>query len=103
MGLTSRREFVKGAAASCIALANIEARGFDNGDAAGLPNPIFAYEFGDISPEQQATFAREYGFEGTVFDHARQIPERLASSGRCASPVVLPLVDRRYQQWRDQV
>jgi sugar phosphate isomerase/epimerase len=77
MVLTSRREFVKGAAASCIALANIEARGFDNGDAAGLPNPIFAYEFGDISPEQQATFAREYGFEGTVFDHAKLIPERL--------------------------
>jgi sugar phosphate isomerase/epimerase len=76
---TSRREFVKGAAASCIALANIEARGFDSGDAAGLPNPIFAYEFGDISPQQQATFAREYGFEGTVFDHARQIPERLAA------------------------
>ena len=33
MGLTSRREFVKGAAASCIALANIEARSFDSGDA----------------------------------------------------------------------
>ncbi len=42
-----------------------------------LPNSVFAYEFGDISPEQQAGFAREYGFEGTVFDHARQIPERL--------------------------
>ena len=77
MVLASRREFVKGAAASCIAFANIGARGFDGGVAAGLPNPIFAYEFGDISPEQQAGFAREYGFEGTVFDHARQIPERL--------------------------
>jgi sugar phosphate isomerase/epimerase len=74
---TSRRGFVKGAAASCIALANIGARGFDSGVAAGLPNSVFAYEFGDISPEQQAGFAREYGFEGTVFDHARQIPERL--------------------------
>jgi hypothetical protein len=74
---TSRRGFVKGAAASCIALANIELRGFDSGAAVGLPNPIFAYEFGDITPVQQAGFAREYGFEGTVFDHARQIPERL--------------------------
>ena len=77
MVLASRREFVKGAAASCIAFANIGARGFDGGVAAGLPNPIFAYEFGDISPEQQAGFAREYGFEGTVFDHAQSIPERL--------------------------
>ena len=42
-----------------------------------LPNSVFAYEFGDISPEQQAGFARQYGFEGTVFDHALQIPERL--------------------------
>src|SRR5271168_1233492 len=73
MVLTSRRGFVKGAAASCIALANVGARGFDS----GLPNSVFAYEFGDISPEQQAGFARQYGFEGTVFDHARQIPERL--------------------------
>ena len=77
MVLTSRRGFVKGAAASCLALANIRARGFDSGAAAGLPNSIFAYEFGDISPEQQAGFAREYGFEGTVFDHALQMPERL--------------------------
>ncbi len=77
MVLTSRRGFVKGAAAACIALANIEARGFDSGDSAGLPNSVFAYEFGDISPQQQAGLAREYGFEGTVFDHARQIPERL--------------------------
>lgn len=77
MVLTSRRGFIKGAAASCIALANIDARAFENEDAAGLPNPIFAYEFGDISPEQQAGFAREYGFEGTVFDHAQLIPERL--------------------------
>ena len=75
--LTSRRSFVKGAAASCIALANINARGFDSGAAATLPNPIFAYEFGEISPAQQAGFAREYGFEGTVFDHALQIPERM--------------------------
>ncbi len=77
MVLTSRRGFVKGAAASCIALANIQARGFDGGAATGLPNQVFAYEFGDISPEQQAGFAREYGFDGTVFDHAQQIPERL--------------------------
>jgi sugar phosphate isomerase/epimerase len=74
---TTRRGFVKGAAASCIALATIDARGFNSGAAAGLPNPVFAYEFGDITPAQQAEFTREYGFEGTVFDHARQIPERL--------------------------
>jgi sugar phosphate isomerase/epimerase len=73
----SRRGFIKGAAASCIALGTIELRGFDSGAAATLPNPIFAYEFGDITPEQQAGFAREYGFEGTVFDHAREIPQRL--------------------------
>jgi sugar phosphate isomerase/epimerase len=71
--LTSRRGFVKGAAASLLAVANLDARGFDG----GLPNSVFAYEFGDISPEQQAGFARDYGFAGTVFDHARQIPERL--------------------------
>jgi sugar phosphate isomerase/epimerase len=76
MVLMNRRGFVKGAAACCIGLAGIEARGFDS-LGAGLPNSVFAYEFGDISPEQQAGFAREYGFEGTVFDHARQIPERL--------------------------
>lgn len=72
----NRRGFVKGAAACCIGFASFEARGFDGG-GAGLPNSVFAYEFGDISPEQQAGFAREYGFAGTVFDHARQIPERL--------------------------
>jgi sugar phosphate isomerase/epimerase len=72
----NRRGFVKGTAACCIGLASIEAGGFD-GVGAGLPNSVFAYEFGDISPGQQAGFAREYGFEGTVFDHARQIPERL--------------------------
>ncbi len=77
MVLMSRRGFVKTAAASCIALANIKARGLDSGAAAGLPNPIYAYEFGDITPEQQAGFAREYGFAGTVFDHALEIPERL--------------------------
>jgi sugar phosphate isomerase/epimerase len=73
MMLMSRRGFVTGAAASLLAVANLDARGFDG----GLPNSVFAYEFGDISPEQQAGFAREYGFAGTVFDHARQIPERL--------------------------
>jgi sugar phosphate isomerase/epimerase len=77
MVLMSRRGFIQGAAASCIALTKIEARGFDREAAAGLPNSVFAYEFGDITPEQQAGFAREYGFEGTVFDHAVQIPERL--------------------------
>jgi len=77
MALTSRRGFVKGAVASCVALANIDARGFESEAAAGLPNSVFAYEFGDISPQQQAGFARDYGFEGTVFDHALQIPERL--------------------------
>jgi sugar phosphate isomerase/epimerase len=77
MVLTTRRGFIKGAAVSCIALANIGASGMDSGEAAGLPNSIFAYEFGNISPEQQAGFAGEYGFEGTVFDHALQVPERL--------------------------
>jgi sugar phosphate isomerase/epimerase len=76
MVLLNRRGFVKGAAACFIGLANLEARGFDRA-GAGLPNSVFAYEFGDISPEQQAGFARQYGFEGTVFDHARQMPERL--------------------------
>ncbi len=75
--LTSRREFLKGAAASCIALANTEASGLDIANAGALPNPIFAYEFGDISPEQQANLARDNGFAGTVFDHAIKIPERL--------------------------
>jgi sugar phosphate isomerase/epimerase len=74
MVLTSRRGFVKGAA-SCLALA--KARGFESGTAAPLPNPIFAYEFGDITPEQQAGFARQYGFSGTVFDHPLDIPNRL--------------------------
>jgi sugar phosphate isomerase/epimerase len=77
MVFTSRRGFVTGAAASLLAVANLDARGFDGGAGAGLPNSVFAYEFGEISPEQQAGFAREYGFEGTVFDHARLIPERL--------------------------
>jgi sugar phosphate isomerase/epimerase len=75
MVMISRRAFAKGTA-SCIAVASIDARGFDGGNA-GLPNSIFAYEFGEISPAQQAGFAGEYGFEGTVFDHALQMPERL--------------------------
>ena len=73
MVVTSRRGFVKGAAGCWFALA-LEAIGLE---AEGLPNPVFAYEFGDISPAQQAGFAREYGFAGTVFDHAVQVPERL--------------------------
>ena len=76
MVLMNRRGFVKGAAACCIGLVSLDATGFD-GATASLPNAIFAYEFGDITPEQQAGFARDYGFEGTVFDHAHQIPERL--------------------------
>jgi sugar phosphate isomerase/epimerase len=71
---TSRRVFVKGIVASCVALANVEV-GFASG--IGLTNPIFAYEFGEISPEQQAQFARAYGFAGTVFDHAKDMPTRL--------------------------
>jgi hypothetical protein len=47
MLLTSRRGFVKGAAASCIVGADIKARGFESRSASGLPNPIFAYEFGE--------------------------------------------------------
>ena len=73
MVVTSRRGFVKGAAGCWFALA-LEARGLE---AEGLPNAVFSYEFGDISAAQQAGFAREYGFAGTVFDHAVQIPERL--------------------------
>jgi sugar phosphate isomerase/epimerase len=73
----SRRAFVKAAATSCAALAAVEAKGFNGGSGSGLANPIFAYEFGDITPEQQASLARQYGFEGTVFDHAQQISERL--------------------------
>lgn len=69
----SRRGFFTSAAACCIALANLDASGFDS----GLPNSVFAYEFGDISPTAQAGFARDYGFAGTVFDHTVQIPERL--------------------------
>jgi sugar phosphate isomerase/epimerase len=76
MVTTNRRTFVKGAVACCAALANFNARGFEGGNAA-LPNSVFGYEFGEISPAQQAGFAREYGFEGTVFDHALQMPERL--------------------------
>src|ERR1700744_1407538 len=76
MVLMNRRGFVKGAAACCIGLVSLDATGFD-GATASLPNGIFAYEFGDITPQQQAGFARDYGFEGTVFDHALEIPERL--------------------------
>jgi sugar phosphate isomerase/epimerase len=75
MWLTSRRGFLTGAAACWAGLAKLGALELDGG--AGLPNSVFAYEFGDISPAQQAGFAREYGFAGTVFDHARDIPERL--------------------------
>jgi sugar phosphate isomerase/epimerase len=81
MVIASRRAFVKGAAAACLGLANIETRGFDGGATTGLPNPVFAYEFGEITPAQQAGFALEYGFEGTVFDHALQMPERLRALG----------------------
>jgi hypothetical protein len=56
MLLISRRAFVKGAAVSCIVRADIEARGFDSGSTSGLPNPVFAYEFGDISPEAASRF-----------------------------------------------
>ena len=65
---------MRGAAACWVGLARLEALGLEG---AGLPNQVFAYEFGDISPAQQAGFAREYGFAGTVFDHVRDIPERL--------------------------
>jgi sugar phosphate isomerase/epimerase len=76
MILLTRRKFVQGAASCCLCLTAAQSKALDSA-AAGLANPIFAYEFGDISPAQQARFARDYGFEGTVFDHARQIPERL--------------------------
>src|ERR1700761_4636529 len=73
MMVMNRRGFVGGALAIC---AGVGAKGFV-GAGAGLANPVFAYEFGDISPAQQAAFARDFGFAGTVFDHAKQIPERL--------------------------
>src|SRR5580704_15968251 len=95
MLLTSRRGFVKGAAASCIVGADIKARGFESRSASGLPNPIFAYEFGDISAMQQASFAREYGFEGTVFDHAQSIPERLRAVDGSRDPGVERTWNRR--------
>ena len=74
MLLTSRRGFVKGAAASCIVGADIKARGFESRSASGLPNPIFAYEFGDISAMQQASFAREYGLREPSLTTRRAFP-----------------------------
>lgn len=71
----SRREFVKGAAAWGAMLSQAAAHGFTA--ATGLPNAIFAYEFGNITPGQQAKFTRDYGFAGTVFDHAVDVAERL--------------------------
>ncbi len=73
--MTSRREFLKAAAACAVTLVPTCAHGFASG--AGLPNPVFAYEFGDITPAQQANFARDFGFAGTVFDHPVDIAERL--------------------------
>jgi sugar phosphate isomerase/epimerase len=72
--LTSRREFVKGAAC-CFTLAasGVSALAIE----PGIPNPIFAYEFGDITPAAQANFVRDFGFAGTVFDHPVNIAERL--------------------------
>jgi len=76
MIILTRRTFLKSAASSCIAFGKLYARALD-ADGAGLSNPVFAYEFGDISPDEQSKFAAKYGFAGTVFDHARQMPERL--------------------------
>jgi sugar phosphate isomerase/epimerase len=71
----NRREFVRGTAACGLMLAQAGASGF--AATTGLPNEVFAYEFGDITPAQQAKFAGDYGFAGTVFDHAVDIAERL--------------------------
>lgn len=45
--------------------------------ASRLPNPFFAYEIGDGSPEQQAQLASEIGFDGMAFDDPKLVPERL--------------------------
>lgn len=42
-----------------------------------LPNPVFAYELGDITPQRQAELIAEAGFQGTVFDGAKRVEERL--------------------------
>ena len=73
--MTSRREFLKAAVACAVTVVPTGAHGFASG--TGLPNPVFAYEFGDITPAQQANFARDFGFAGTVFDHPVNIAERL--------------------------
>lgn len=73
--LTNRREFVKSAAAYAVALAYAGASAAESGVKPA--NPVFAYEFGNITPAQQVKFAGDYGFAGTVFDHPVDIAERL--------------------------
>jgi sugar phosphate isomerase/epimerase len=73
--LISRRQFVKGAAVSAVTFAHGSVNVLAS--EASLPNPIFAYEFGNITAAQQANFARDFGFAGTVFDHPVDIAERL--------------------------
>ena len=48
-------------------------------EAARLPNQVFIYELGSITPEEQARAVSKSGFDGTVFDGAVHIPERLAA------------------------
>jgi sugar phosphate isomerase/epimerase len=45
--------------------------------SGALPNLVFAYELGDKTPEEQAQLIANSGFDGTVFDGAKLVPERL--------------------------
>lgn len=44
---------------------------------AGLVNPFFAYELGDKTADEQAKLIANNGFDGTAFDGAKLVPERL--------------------------
>jgi sugar phosphate isomerase/epimerase len=72
---TSRRDFVKAVTVSGAMLRYSATHAFAR--ETRLHNPIFAYEFGDISPAQQAGAAHDAGFAGTVFDHSVNMAERL--------------------------
>lgn len=45
--------------------------------APHLHNPFFAYELGEKTPEEQAELVKEFGFDGTVFDGAKLVAQRL--------------------------
>ena len=46
-------------------------------EAAHLSNAVFAYELGEQTAAQQARLVQEAGFDGTVFDDATLVPDRL--------------------------